>query len=519
MYLKFDLTQCRFFFTCAASDEGLAFQEKQGLNNFQNEYHVDKSWLTDHKVDPLHSFTERGKPFLQTSATGPYLPRWQTSPVLRTSRINEDLFFKPGVETTVSKQVMRDGGAILGGFVSAPPGPPSHTHTGTALLATLRSMWEGKEVEYFGDPMAQFQIPVFDSFNQTTRKPVAVMRSLIHWRHYFQNILPSNVNGITVVLENECDGHYTYEINGKEAFVKGFGDLHDHKYDHFRRSAEFGLGIDLLDDGTSTGIKLMKGDCNYLVHVYPSEEFYGDYVTERPIIITFAIAMVFVFTAAMFLVYDRMVERRQVLILAKATQSTAIVSSLFPKQVRDRLMQTENDTKGGAATLASNHRLKSFLTGDDKTNDGGGQPIADLFPHCTVYFADIAGFTAWSSTREPAQVFLLLQAVYQSFDVLAKRRKVFKVETIGDSYLAVTGLPEPQANHAIIMAKFTFECMEKLKVVIRELEVTLGPDTGDLSMRFGLHSGPVTAGVLRGDRARFQVFGDTVNTGKSSRTK
>ena len=48
--------------------------------------------------------------------------------------------------------------------------------------------------------------------------------------------------------------------------------------------------------------------------------------------------------------------------------------------------------------------------------------------------------------------------------------------------------------------------------VTKELEVTLGPDTGDLSLRIGLHSGPVTAGVLRGDRARFQLFGDTVNT-------
>jgi class 3 adenylate cyclase len=380
-------------------------------------------------------------------------------------------------------------------------------------------MWDGKQVEYLGDPMAHFQIPIFDSFNETTQKPVAVMRTLVHWRQYFRNILPSNVNGITVILENECDGHYTYEINGKEAFVMGFGDLHDRKFNHFRRTAEFATGVDDLDDGTSNGIKLMKGDCNYLVHVYPSEEFYRDYVTERPIIVTFAVAMVFVFTAVLFLFYDRLVERRQVLILAKATQSTAIVSSLFPKQVRDRLMQTENDRKGGTVALASNHRLKGFLTGDDKANDVGGQPIADLFPHCTVYFADIAGFTAWSSTREPAQVFVLLQAVYQAFDVLAKRRRVFKVETIGDSYVAVTGLPEPQANHAMIMARFTHDCMEKLKVVIRDLEVTLGPDTGDLSMRFGLHSGPVTAGVLRGDRARFQIFGDTVNTGKSFKKK
>jgi len=44
------------------------------------------------------------------------------------------------------------------------------------------------------------------------------------------------------------------------------------------------------------------------------------------------------------------------------------------------------------------------------------------------------------------------------------------------------------------------------------LEVELGPDTAELGMRFGLHSGPVTAGVLRGERARFQLFGDTVNT-------
>lgn len=81
------------------------------------------------------------------------------------------------------------------------------------------------------------------------------------------------------------------------------------------------------------------------------------------------------------------------------------------------------------------------------------QPIADLFPACTgelipkllvivfvlleliilflnalVLFADISGFTAWSSTRDPSQVFTLLQSIYQAFDKIAKRRKVFKVE-------------------------------------------------------------------------------------------
>jgi class 3 adenylate cyclase len=62
------------------------------------------------------------------------------------------------------------------------------------------------------------------------------------------------------------------------------------------------------------------------------------------------------------------------------------------------------------------------------------------------------------------------------------------------------------------MARFARECMYKMWSVSKSLEATLGPETGNLSMKMGLHSGPVTAGVLRGERARFQLFGDTMNT-------
>jgi hypothetical protein len=105
-----------------------------------------------------------------------------------------------------------------------------------------------------------------------------------------------------------------------------------------------------------------------------------------------------------------------------------------------------------------------------------------------------------------------LETIFRAFDEIAARRRIFKVETVGDCYVAVTGLPDARKDHAVAMARFARDCMHRMHALTRKLEVTLGPDTADLSIRVGLHSGPVTAGVLRGERSRFQLFGDTMNT-------
>ncbi|CAB9523113.1 Receptor-type guanylate cyclase gcy [Seminavis robusta] len=180
-------------------------------------------------------------------------------------------------------------------------------------------------------------------------------------------------------------------------------------------------------------------------------------------------------------------------VLATAERSTAIVTSLFPKNVAKQMMDYDVADREGCADTKS-------------------KPIADLFPSATIIFADMVGFTEWSSMREPTDVFLLLETVYAAFDEIAARRKVFKVETIGDCYVAVCGLPEPCKNHAVVMARFAHECACISKSVLRGLEAELGPETSTLDFRVGLHSGAVTGGVLRGQRARFQLFGDTVNT-------
>lgn len=62
------------------------------------------------------------------------------------------------------------------------------------------------------------------------------------------------------------------------------------------------------------------------------------------------------------------------------------------------------------------------------------------------------------------------------------------------------------------MCRFAEECVMKMNQLLPKLEITLGPDTAELAIRTGLHSGPVTAGVLRGEKGRFQLFGDSMNT-------
>jgi class 3 adenylate cyclase len=338
------------------------------------------------------------------------------------------------------------------------------------------------------------------------------------------NLLPPGTNGIVCVIGNTCNQTFTYQINGLDTVYLGHGDKHEKKYNKYEVESEF-VYIGSFSTGSKSysGLKLNQDNCPYWVRVYPSSIMEDQYITTRPIIYTVTVVLIFMFTSMTFFFYDLVVERRQRKLMQTALQSSAIISSLFPSVVHDRLFLANGTSASGKDNMGSvpfhttKLKLQSFLrdgsdlrAGSD-SNNGASRPIAELFSDTTVMFADISGFTAWSSVREPTQVFVLLETLYGAFDEIAKHRGVFKVETIGDSYVAVAGLPEPRKNHAVVMVRFARDCCNKVHELTQKLETTLGPDTGDLHFRFGLNSGPVTAGVLRGERARFQLFGDTVN--------
>lgn len=131
--------------------------------------------------------------------------------------------------------------------------------------------------------------------------------------------------------------------------------------------------------------------------------------------------------------------------------------------------------------------------------------IAESAEEATVLFADIVGFTNFSSELPPHEVVELLDLLFGKFDDLCEDSGIEKVKTIGDAYMAVAGIPRPNADHAAAMVELAFD-MQRAATAIAPLWPT------DLKLRIGLSSGPVVAGVIGHRRFAYDLWGDTVNT-------
>ena len=278
---------------------------------------------------------------------------------------------------------------------------------------------------------------------------------------------------MVAVVSNPCTESFSYRIEGPSAIFMGIGDLHDGTFDSLEASADVAV------------VRSVQG-CENTIYIYPTQAFQDTCTTNLPMLYTICALCLFILTAGSFYLYDSTIRRRHKKIIKAATLSNALVSSLFPENVRSRIISEESQRQRSDSpdkpTMGTRQTSVTSMAEIPK----GSKPIADLFPRATVLFADIAGFTAWSSSREPSQVFTLLESIYNSFDRIANRSKVFKVETIGDCYVAAAGLPDPRDDHAVIMARFAVQCMRRFREVVRDLEVSLGPDTADLALRAGV---------------------------------
>ena len=134
-----------------------------------------------------------------------------------------------------------------------------------------------------------------------------------------------------------------------------------------------------------------------------------------------------------------------------------------------------------------------------------GEQIADAYNEVTVLFADLVGFTELTQRLVARRIVITLNDIFSSFDNIAIQNNVEKIKTIGDGYMAVAGVSEWTEEHAQLCARMAIEMHEAIDFYNRE-------NNTELSLRVGLNSGPVIAGVIGTSRFLYDMWGDTVNT-------
>ena len=131
--------------------------------------------------------------------------------------------------------------------------------------------------------------------------------------------------------------------------------------------------------------------------------------------------------------------------------------------------------------------------------------IADSFEEVSVLFADLVGFTEFSSRRSAKQLVEVLNVIFSEFDQLAEKHDLEKIKTIGDAYMVVAGLPTPRPDHAEAIAQMALDMQQVLTKINVQTDESF-------SMRIGINSGSVVAGVIGLKKFSYDLWGDTVNT-------
>lgn len=240
--------------------------------------------------------------------------------------------------------------------------------------------------------------PVFDQFENSglDRNLVGFIFTVVPWDAFFVDSLRGTVlGGVVVNVITNCDEDFYYEVEGDRADYLGTDFSPDSRYadlmveSEFAEFARYNDGQSDLEDAEDSPIT----HCEYKLRVYPTPEFESQYQTSRPAVFATVVVLVFVFTALVFGLYDFFVQRRQNVIMNSARRTAAVVSSLFPQNVQNRILQQDNaeDLKQmRRSTFSAKHHLKTFLRGGADEPDPSGEsgatygvfktkPIADLF--------------------------------------------------------------------------------------------------------------------------------------------
>ena len=138
-----------------------------------------------------------------------------------------------------------------------------------------------------------------------------------------------------------------------------------------------------------------------------------------------------------------------------------------------------------------------------------GSAQARTFQAATVLFTDFKGFTQVAEQLTPEELVAEIDHCFKGLDEIVQRHGVEKIKTIGDAYMAVAGVPDPEASSARSMVMAALEMQEFIQ---RRRTERLMEGRPAFEMRIGIHTGPVVAGIVGSRKFQYDIWGDTVNT-------
>ncbi len=196
------------------------------------------------------------------------------------------------------------------------------------------------------------------------------------------------------------------------------------------------------------------------------------WVADLLIVVSFAGVVVFVVSVVWY--QRRLADTAEEELVEANDQSERLLLNILPTDIADRLK-------------------------------AGEYPIADRKAEVTVLFADVVGSTAIAETLSADDLVITLDRLFSAFDEIVAAHGLEKIKTVGDSYFAVAGLTPTSADDAAAAADAALRMRG-------ELTNHRFPNVGQVRMRFGIHTGPVVAGVIGKRKFSYDLWGDTVNT-------
>jgi hypothetical protein len=137
-----------------------------------------------------------------------------------------------------------------------------------------------------------------------------------------------------------------------------------------------------------------------------------------------------------------------------------------------------------------------------------GKAVARYYPDITVMFTDFKGFTHIAEKLSPEQLVQEIDEFFTAFDLIMEKNGIEKIKTIGDAYMAASGLPAINDTHALDMVNAAVDIIEYMEV---QKQIRIAANRPVFDIRIGIHTGPVVAGIVGHKKFAYDIWGDAVN--------